>query len=357
MEQKILKTVEETNLNVTEIAKLYNVNREEVIRILIQNEYYEFLDNPNARLPTTKRLRKASLYFINNDTAYSNVAKMFGVRKIRLKEYLEKWYPSKQIIKSNYNEHIFDEIDTEEKAYWLGFLFADGYINSGPLNGEFSYKFELTLADKDIDHLRKFANFIGYNKSISKKVCKRNNKEYKAVRISISSKHLWNTLNNLGCTPRKSLTLRFPEESIFKEKSLIRHFIRGYFDGDGTLGVYDYKVGEYTYHDKCVCSILGTKAFLERLKEFFKFDKTIKSAGSKNYPNNAFRITYTCKQALEVSTILYKDSKIYLDRKYLKYLEFCRLYEESYRELQTKIGEDCDVNPEVITETKESVTP
>ena len=77
MEQKILKTVEETNLNVTEIAKLYNVNREEVIRILIQNEYYEFLDNPNARLPTTKRLRKASLYFINNDIAYANVAKKY----------------------------------------------------------------------------------------------------------------------------------------------------------------------------------------------------------------------------------------------------------------------------------------
>ena len=52
-----------------------------------------------------------------------------------------------------------------------------------------------------------------------------------------------------------------------------------------------------------------------------------------------------------------KNSKIYLDRKYLKYLEFCRLYEESYKELQTKIGKDCDVNPEVIIETKESVTP
>ena len=357
MEQKILKTVKETSLNITEIAKLYNISKEEVIKILTRNEYYELLDNPSARLPTTKRLREASLYFINNDIAYSNVAKMFGVRKTKLKEYLEKWYPSKQVVKQNYNEHIFDEIDTEEKAYWLGFIFADGYINSEPLEGGTSYKFELTLAYKDIDHLRKFANFIGYNKNISKKVCNRNDKEYTAARIGISSKHLWNTLNNLGCTPRKSLTLKFPNESIFKDKSLIRHFIRGYVDGDGTLGVYDSKVGEYVYHNKCICSVLGTKGFLENLKEFFKFDRPIETAGSQKYPNNAFKIVYSCKQALEVSSILYRNSKIYLDRKYLKYLEFCRLYEESYKELPTKIGEGCDANPEVTTEIKESVAP
>lgn len=49
----------------------------------------------------------------------------------------------------------------------------------------------------------------------------------------VTNYHLWNTLNNYGCIPNKSLTLKFPDESIFKSKDLIRHFIRGYFDGDG----------------------------------------------------------------------------------------------------------------------------
>jgi hypothetical protein len=52
---------------------------------------------------------------------------------------------------------------------------------------------------------------------------------------------------------------------------------------------------------------------------------------------------------------MYHNANIYLDRKYVKYMEYCRLYEESYRELQTNIGESCDANPEISTETKESV--
>lgn len=44
----------------------------------------------------------------------------------------------------------------------------------------------------------------------------------------ITDKHLWKTLNKYGCTPRKSLTLQFPNENIFKSKDLIRHFIRGW---------------------------------------------------------------------------------------------------------------------------------
>ena len=52
---------------------------------------------------------------------------------------------------------------------------------------------------------------------------------------------------------------------------------------------------------------------------------------------------------------LYENATIYLDRKYEKYKEICRLYEESYRELEGNIGEGCDANTEITTETKESV--
>lgn len=58
-------------------------------------------------------------------------------------------------------------------------------------------------------------------------------KEYS--RIQISSKTLTADLLKLGCTPRKSLTLKFPNDGIFKSNDLIRHFIRGYFDGDGSV--------------------------------------------------------------------------------------------------------------------------
>ena len=37
------------------------------------------------------------------------------------------------LVKGEYNKNVFDTIDTEEKAYWLGFIYADGYLNSSPL--------------------------------------------------------------------------------------------------------------------------------------------------------------------------------------------------------------------------------
>lgn len=71
-------------------------------------------------------------------------------------------------------------------------------------------------------------------------------------RWSIVNKHLWNTLNNLGCTPQKSLTLKFPNIG----SELFISFIRGYFDGDGCLTYYK---GDKVYPK---CDILGTEGFL-----------------------------------------------------------------------------------------------
>lgn len=130
---------------------------------------------------------------------------------------------------TKFNEHIFDVIDTEEKAYWLGFIFADGYISSRD-NG-----FELSLKGSDIEHLHKFNKFMEHNKdNVKLGEVKNKDKTFLRCRWGIVNKHLWNTLNNLGCTPRKSLTLQFPNIS----EELEIPFIRGYFDGDGCLSYY-----------------------------------------------------------------------------------------------------------------------
>lgn len=56
---------------------------------------------------------------------------------------------------------IFENIDTEEKAYWLGFLYADGCVGSK------ESKVELSLAEKDLRHMEKFRSFIGIENKIS----------------------------------------------------------------------------------------------------------------------------------------------------------------------------------------------
>lgn len=95
-------------------------------------------------------------------------------------------------------------------------------------------------------------------------------------RWGIRSKHLWEILTNYGCTPRKSLTLQFPNENIFKESSLVKHFIRGYWDGDGCLSYGDSK------HTCADISVLGTEDFLTSLKNNLplKFDYKLHNSNS-----------------------------------------------------------------------------
>lgn len=107
---------------------------------------------------------------------------------------------------------------------------------------------------EDLEHLEKFNEFTKHTK-YNIKIDKIKN----VCSWYACSKHLWETLNNYGCTPRKSLTLKFPDEDIFKSKDLIRHFIRGYFDG--CISYERYKNGIVMR-----CSLLGTMDFVEGIK-------------------------------------------------------------------------------------------
>ena len=66
-------------------------------------------------------------------------------------------------------------------------------------------------------------------------------------------------------------------------------------------------------------------------------------------------LKYTRNKAVRIERKLYESATIYLNRKYERFLEHCRSVEESAEELQTNIGEGCDVNTEISTEIKESV--
>jgi hypothetical protein len=204
-----------------------------------------------------------------------------------------------------FNEFVFDKIDSEEKAYWLGFIFADGYISLK------HNVFEISLSAKDKEHLEKFNSFMNYKgNNLKFRLCK---KLFPVYRWNIRNLHLVKTLNSLGCKPNKSLILEFPKKSFIK-KSLIRHFIRGYFDGDGCIST--------TFRS---INLLGTENMLENIKNYSKI-----KTKSKLYCKNNSKITKIFQlnslKALEFLNFIYKDSCIYLERKYNKYLEFCRLY-------------------------------
>ena len=127
------------------------------------------------------------------------------------------------------NDNFFSIIDTEEKAYWLGFMYADGYIISD------RDAIGLSLSTEDINHLEKFLASLNANNKISR-YTNNINREY--ARVIIYSNKLKNDLISNGCLENKTFKLDFPNI----DENLVRHFIRGYFDGDGSLSKHKTKM-------------------------------------------------------------------------------------------------------------------
>ena len=189
-------------------------------------------------------------------------------------------------------ENAFKVIDTPEKAYWLGFLYADGYVGFG--------KLEVGLAIKDIHHLELLAQFLETDAPITKRMI--GNSE--ACRINICSTQLVNDLERHGCTQAKSLTLEWPD----LQEELYSHFMRGYFDGDGCC--YRRKDGQLVW------SLLGTESFL---KEFQKVLIGLGLNETKMRHGNcgeAWEIRYSGNNTVAtIENFLYKDSTVHLKRK------------------------------------------
>ncbi len=193
------------------------------------------------------------------------------------------------------NKDCFKKIDTEEKAYWLGFLYADGYVD------EINNRIELCI--KDLEHVKKFKKFLNTRCNICYKIVMGNT----YYRLSLKNKDIVLDLVKNGCFQNKSCKIIFPNESILS-KYLINDFVRGYFDGNGCI-----------YLTRKVMSIS-----LDSSKEFLDEFKKIYSLKENKYARDGKAYAYRLCAADEVRTFLdtiYKNSNIYLDRKYKKFYE------------------------------------
>lgn len=253
-----------------------------------------------------KRLKQ----LVEEGKSTKELSEIFGVCEGTIHNWLRKLGLS--LKHSHFNDHVFDCIDSPEKAYWLGFLYADGHVDT------YRNKLGLTICEKDYDHLEKFRKFIQAkrNCSIRKHKTILNGKEYINYRISCGSKHLKDALISLGCLPKKSLILTFPKLEIFENHNLVYDFIRGYVDGDGCL--------YFTPKGKLNLEIIGTPEFLTGIKQIFP-DKFSELLTEKRWTERTKRIVSCGNNSQFVLDTLYKNSTIYLDRKYEKYITAVQL--------------------------------
>lgn len=239
-----------------------------------------------------------------NGMSLTKIEKEVGIERHKLSREFKKIGLSivKNNQKYNYNKDIFKQIDNEEKAYWLGFLYADGYVKK-------DRGIELTLQQDDYEHLVKFRKFIG-----DESVLISYKSDVNAYRMHINSREIAQNLINLGCVQAKSYILQFPTEEQVP-RHLIHHFMRGYFDGDGCICLSGKQVS---------FSVIGTPLFLDNYESYLlnalNRTKANKRCKRNDWSENTEYLRYCGEaQTNKIFQFLYKDATIYLDRKYNKF--------------------------------------
>lgn len=193
--------------------------------------------------------------------------------------------------------HFFDEINTEEKAYLLGYILADGHISK---NNHLMFGCQYC----DIDILEKIKKSLKSNHIV------KFNKDGNPVLI-MPCKYICEKLFSMGFTHNKSHEVDFNKIISFVPNELMHHFIRGMFDGDGSIRYYNYDyVKGYQYH----FGYTGLYEVCEFVSKYLNIKtKIIRERNEEE--TYTTRIT-NAPLIKYIYSVLYKDATIYCDRKY-----------------------------------------
>lgn len=267
--------------------------------------------------------------YTNDKRTHAELAKEYNVGKTSIGSVLKvrKVAKNPRICKYTLNEYYFDVIDTEEKAYFLGLLFADGS------NFESRHCVSIGLQTRDASILTQMNNALESNRPITVvKLSLKNPNHQDSYRLGFVNSHLSVRLAELGCVAQKSLTLQFPKDE-HVPAHLLQHFLRGYWDGDGTITGHLRK-NRYNYFDM-IGSMIGTLDFCNAVVE-----KILTPLGihgniyhDKRTPDTTTRqLTISGNaQVLRFFDWLYKDATVYFERKFNKYQEFTKMYAEKHQ--------------------------
>lgn len=240
----------------------------------------------------------------------------------------------------SFNEHFFDVVDTEEKAYWLGFLWCDGYVGKrirkvetkNGIKDRIEYNIKLSLMEKDKNHLKKFADILDSNYPIHRYrgLSAFGNTEYYECRLFITNIYFGKMLHEeYGiCANRND-----PKLTVNKiPYNLRRHFIRGVIDGDGSISKYVSHNEKLNKEEIKHCiTITSNENLLEFIEthlykegitqtEHYKKDKRHKEENRDGFCRG---LKFSGKnQFYKILNYLYEGSSVYLDRKYERYIAY-----------------------------------
>ena len=271
----------------------FTIRRDNGRRIIWEESQISYIISEYQKGTKTSELAK--LFNVSSE-AIRALLKRNNIHVMSVKERAYKEYPR--------NSNFFEKIDNPIKAYWLGFLYADGCVTT-----KNSFTMELAAVDKK--HLEQFQQDIGAVKHKLSYKSKTTEKGTfcESYVFNMKDKKFCEDLIKQGCVPRKSLILTFPSEEQVPSE-FIYDFIRGYFDGDGCVNI---------CRNQMNYSMVGTKEFLEEVKKFLNLNNALqKPRNNKAY---ILKVDGNKKSKFFFDKI-YNDPIRYLERKYKKVKNF-----------------------------------
>jgi hypothetical protein len=238
--------------------------------------------------------------------SYKLLSEKYDICTWSIGNVLRKNNIKSRIRKHNCNEDYFEKIDSNEKAYWLGLLFADGYVRKRKqFNGKHKQGGIVGISLKNGDEylLEKLIMDLDSTYKLTKQI----KDGFLSYKLEINSSKMANDLIKLGCVPNKSLILLPPNLT----DEFVSHFIRGYFDGDGSVG---------RYNGRLKFGLLGTNEILNWILSYFN-NKGIKTTPKISKRKNIYSIQVNSQPDIElIKDILYNSSdECYLKRKKEKF--------------------------------------
>lgn len=276
----------------------------------------------HERVYPKERIELIIHLYTKENKKMSEISKIVGAKVEYISKILKKYnidikqtsdyYTPQQLATTKkyiFNEDFFENINSELKAYWLGFLYADGnvYIPNYKQNKSKGGRIEIALKANDDYHLYNFISDINGNMELKYRDIKLNDNIYKSCRLYLGSIKMVTDLIKHGCIPNKSLLLKFPKHL---DNNLYPHFIRGYFDGDGCVAF-----NIYEFNDNLNLNVLGTYEFLAELKNILE-NNNIKCSNIKPSKSKAFTLFIFGRDNIaNFYNYVYGDGTRFLERK------------------------------------------
>ncbi len=215
------------------------------------------------------------------------------------------------------DENFFNKINTEEKAYMLGFIYGDGYVSTWDNN------LGITGLSTDDQIFKDMAKILKSDRPLIYKESAAKNGSVLCV-FSVCSLTMRQDINKLGVIPNKTKTIKFPSQHM--DSSLYRHFIRGLFDADGCItATKDVRCKNRWY---ALWNISSTKEMLEDIKTVLEERGIMTNALTKDkrcYSNSAILGTAKASTLHDIYHFLYDNSCICLKRKQKRFEEILKL--------------------------------